>query len=460
MTGRMDFDVINPATGEVVGTAPRCTPDDLDAAMAAAQRRFESWRHDASGRREAVLNIADALEKNAAELGRLITLEQGKPLAEGTAEVLGAAAVIRFSAGVDLPVEVIHDDENARVELRRRAIGPVVAITPWNGPLYMLAMKLGPALSAGNTVVAKPSPVTPLATARFAELIRDVLPDGAFAVLTDDGDLGQRMVAHPAARKVSFTGSVATGRKVATAAVADLKRVTLELGGNDPALVLPDVDIEHAVAGLATMAFNNAGQVCVAPKRIYVHESCYDEFVDALKAAAETVRVGNGLDDGVEMGPLTTPEQRAYVEELIADATGNGGRILAGGKRTGDVGNFLEPTVVIDVGDQARIVREEQFGPAVPVLRYRDVEDAVARANDTLYGLGASVWGSDRDELARVGPLLDAGQVWINTHRAVATPGQPVLGVKHSGLGAENGAIGVLDFTDAQMVFEAKSGAR
>jgi acyl-CoA reductase-like NAD-dependent aldehyde dehydrogenase len=453
-----EFEVDDPATGQVVGVARNHTVSDLDAAMEAAAGAFGSWSRAPDIRTRGLLALASVMEDNQVELATLTTKEQGKPFPEAVGEVLGAAMILRHCAGLDLPVSVLHDGDAARVELRRRPIGPVVAITPWNGPLYMLAMKLGPALAAGNTVVAKPSPVTPLATVRFGELAHDAVPEGVFQVLTDCGDLGARMVAHPLTRKVSFTGSVATGRRVALSALDDFKRVTLELGGNDPAIVLADADLGHACSGLASMAFGNAGQICVAPKRIYAEASQYAEVVERLASAAATLRVGGGFEEGVEMGPLTTPEQRDYVEELIADALGRGARLVTGGKRLGERGNFLSPAVLADVPDDARVVTEEQFGPVIPVMAYHDLDDAIHRANDTTYGLGASVWGHDRGALADVGSRLDAGQVWLNTHRDVATPAQPVIGLKWSGVGAENGELGFLDFTDPQMWFEAKVG--
>jgi acyl-CoA reductase-like NAD-dependent aldehyde dehydrogenase len=337
----------------------------------------------------------------------------------------------------------------------RKPVGPVAAITPWNFPLGTAIAKLAPALAAGCTVVLKPSPLTPLACLRFGELTREIFPPGVLSILSGGNELGARMTEHPIPRQVSFTGSVATGKKISIAAAPDLKRVTLELGGNDPAILLDDVDIEAMAGSIFANAFSNCGQVCVAIKRVYVPEHLYGQVVDALAARAEAAAVGDGAKAGTEVGPLASTMQRDRVVELVDDAVAHGARVAVGGHKMDGPGNFFQPTVLAGLDDDFRIVSEEQFGPALPVLSYRDLDDVIERANRTHFGLGASVWTSDPDRGAGVARQLDAGTAWVNTHQS-AVPGQPFGGVKWSGIGVEGGPWGLIGFTDIQAIYVAK----
>ena len=449
------FGVINPATGEVFAQAPECTREQLDAALESAHKAQLSWKTDAAARTEALLAAADAVDAAAKALGPLLTAEQGKPVAQAVGEAKGVALWLRHFAKLDLPREVIQDDERVFAEVVRRPIGVVAAITPWNFPLSMAAWKFAPALRAGNTVVVKPSPYTPLATLRLGEVLRDALPPGVLNIVSGSDELGSWMTAHPLVRKISFTGSVATGKKVAAAAAPDLKRVTLELGGNDPAIVLDDVDIEKVAERLFWSAFRNSGQVCIAVKRVYVPERLHDDLVDALAAKARAAKVDDGMAEGTDLGPINNKPQFERVSELVSDALSNGATAVAGGGPLDRPGYFFAPTVLTGVSDGTRIVDEEQFGPALPVIPYRDVDDALARANATQFGLGGSVWSADPDRAADVAERLETGTAWVNTHAALA-PHQPFGGAKWSGIGVENGSWGLLGYTEIQVVHRSK----
>ena len=449
------FGVINPATGEVFAQAPECTREQLDAALESAHKAQLSWKTDAAARTGALLAAADAVDAAAKELGPLLTAEQGKPVAQAIGEAKGVALWLRHFAKLDLPREVIQDDERVFAEVVRRPVGVVAAITPWNFPLSMAAWKFAPALRAGNTVVVKPSPYTPLATLRLGEVLRDVLPPGVLNIVSGGDELGGWMTSHPLVRKISFTGSVATGKKVAAAAAPDLKRVTLELGGNDPAIVLDDVDIEKVAEKLFWSAFRNSGQVCIAVKRVYVPERLHDDLVDALAAKARAAKVDDGMAEGTDLGPINNKPQFERVSELVSDALSNGATAVAGGGPLDRPGYFFAPTVLTGVSDGTRIVDEEQFGPALPVIPYRDVDDALARANATTFGLGGSVWSADPDRAADVAERLETGTAWVNTHAALA-PHQPFGGAKWSGIGVENGSWGLLGYTEIQVVHRSK----
>lgn len=449
------FDVVNPATGEPAAQAPDASGAHVDAALAAADRAYRDWRGDEGARRAALLAAADAVAGARDELAPILTLEQGKPLAESVREVKGAVAWLRYYAGLELPREVIQDDERAHVEVVRRPIGPVAAITPWNFPLSLAAWKLAPALRAGNTMVLKPSPYTPLTTLKLGELLRDAFPPGVLNVISGRDPLGARLTEHPLTRKISFTGSVGTGKRVAAAAAPDLKRVTLELGGNDPAIVLEDADVAAIAPRIFWTAFANNGQVCSAVKRVYVPEALHDDLVEALAEQARAARVGDGSAEGTQLGPVNNRPQLERVSELVADALAGGATAAAGGAPVDGPGYFYAPTILSGLSDGARIVDEEQFGPALPIVAYRDVDDAIARANGTHFGLGASVWSSDPDAAAAVADRLDAGTAWINAH-LVLQPHQPFGGAKWSGIGVENGPWGLYGFTEVQVRYRSK----
>lgn len=450
-SAQQSFGVINPATAEVFASAPDCTRAQLGQALDSAATAYRAWRRDEARRRQALLDCAAAIQAHAGELAPLLTQEQGKPIDKAMMEIMGSAIWFQYTASLSIPVEVIQDDDNARIEVRRRPLGVVGAITPWNFPLLLGVWKIAPALLAGNTVVIKPSPFTPLTTLKLAEILRSVLPPGVLNAVSGGDELGAWITAHPIPRKISFTGSIETGKKVAAASAPDLKRLTLELGGNDPAIVLADVDPKAVAQKIFASAFENCGQICSAIKRVYVPEALYAPIVNELAELARALKVGNGLEAGVQIGPLNNKPQFERVKELVDDARANGARIVTGGSPIGDKGYFYAPTIVADVADGTRLVDEEQFGPALPVIAYRKVEDAVVRANSTNFGLSGSVWSNDRARAAEIAAELECGTAWVNTHLALA-PNIPFGGAKWSGIGVENGSWGLLGFTEIQVV--------
>jgi acyl-CoA reductase-like NAD-dependent aldehyde dehydrogenase len=449
------FGVTNPATGEAFAQAPDCTRQQLDDAMAAAEGAQREWRVDEQARRDALAAAADALFAHAEEIAPLLTAEQGKPLQAATEELLGTGVWFKYYAKLELEPEVIQDDDKAYAKVVRKPMGVVAAITPWNFPVILGSWKVAPALRAGNTVVLKPSPFTPLSTLRVARVLADVLPPGVLNVVSGGDELGKWMTAHPTPRKISFTGSVATGRHVAAAAASDLKRVTLELGGNDPAIVLDGTDVERVATKLFWGAFANSGQVCSAIKRVYAPRSAHDDLVEALAEQASAVRMGDGMDPESQLGPVNNRPQFDRVRELVDDAVAAGGTVAAGGGPVDGPGYFFSPTIIAGLRDGSRLIDEEQFGPALPVIAYDDVEDAVARANGTHFGLSGSVWADDPEQAQAVADRLECGTVWINSHLALA-PHQPFGGFKWSGVGVENGPWGLAGFTETQVQYRAR----
>lgn len=452
--GDAHMDVINPATEEVLAVAPRASKAQLEKAVAAAKAAFPGWSATPlQERKKALQAIAVIIQAHANELARLLTQEQGKPLSDATGEAFGLAAMFHYFSNFDLPVKVLEDGPARKVELLRKPLGVVALIVPWNFPLIILGSKVPPALLAGNTLVLKPAPTTPLATLRLAELIKDALPPGVLNVITDANDLGAELTRHPDVRKISFTGSSATGKKVMSSAAETIKRLTLELGGNDAGIVLADADPKKAAPGIFQGAFRNSGQVCIAMKRLYVHESIYDAMCEELVALAKDAVVGDGLEQGTQFGPLQNRMQFEKVKDIIADAAKHG-KVLAGGT-VPQKGYFIRPTIVRDIQDGTRLVDEEQFGPVLPVIKYSDPEDALARANASPYGLGASVWSSDLEHARTIAERMDAGTVWINKHSELA-PNIPFGGAKESGIGVEMGEEGLEEFTQLQVINAAR----
>jgi acyl-CoA reductase-like NAD-dependent aldehyde dehydrogenase len=453
--GVSSIGVVNPATGKIFAEAPDCTRDQLEAAMSSSHAAYRSWRSDEAARREAMHACANALRARAEEFGTILTQEQGKPLEKAIGEFHGAAMWFELTAGLEIPVEVVQDDETLRLEVRRRPLGVVAGITPWNFPIILAVWKIAPALLAGNTMVLKPSPFTPLATLKMGEALREALPPGVLNVVSGGDELGKWMTSHPVPRKVSFTGSIETGKHVAASAAPDLKRLTLELGGNDAAILLPDVDVDAISEKLFWGAFENSGQICSAVKRVYVHEDQHAKVVEALAEHARNVVVGNGMDASSQLGPINNEPQFQRVIELVDEAKSAGAKMVTGGGARAGNGYFFEPTIVSDIAEGVRLVDEEQFGPALPILRYRDVDDAVERANATNYGLSGSVWSSDTERATEVALNLECGTAWVNQHLNIM-PNVPFGGSKWSGIGVENGTWGLLGFTELQTVNIAK----
>lgn len=449
------FDVINPSTGDLVGRAPNASAADLDAAVAAADRAYASWSKTPDDELKAACEAVTAkIGDNAEELARLLTLEQGKPLGGlgSRWEIGGAQAWAGYTAGLSLPMKVLQDSNEGRVEMYRNPLGVVGSITPWNFPVLIAVWHILPALRTGNTIVIKPSPYTPLTTLRLVEIMNEVLPAGVVnAVASDDvtHNVGAAMSSHPDIRKIVFTGSCATGAKVMMSAAETMKRLTLEMGGNDAGIVLPDVDPAEIAEGLFWGGFINNGQTCAAMKRLYVHEDVYDAVCEALTEYARAIPVGDGLDEGSILGPINNQMQFDKVSRLVAAATETG-RVLLGGK-PGE-GLFFPPTIIADLTDDDPLVKEEQFGPALPIIKYSNLDQAIAAANASETGLGGSVWSKDLDKAKSVARQMQCGSVWINKHGAIQ-PNAPFGGVKRSGLGVEFGEEGLAEYTDIQVVF-------
>jgi acyl-CoA reductase-like NAD-dependent aldehyde dehydrogenase len=450
------LDVIDPALGTVFARCPAARESELDRAVDAARRAFSGWRARSFAERAALVKrLSQSLREHQNELAELLTREQGKPLAQSVAEIDRGAAQSDGMVGIEIPVEVIADDDDKHIELRYRPLGVVGIITPWNAPVNLALGPLVSALYTGNTVILKPSPYTPLTTLKVGELLNEIFPAGVVNVLAGGDELGAAMTGHRGIDKISFTGSVATGKKVLASAAATLKRVTLELGGNDAAIVLDDVDAKAVAKKIFFASFVNSGQVCMAIKRIYAHERVYEAICDALVEEAKKAKVGNGLDPATELGPLQNKMQYDKVVRLIEDTKKAGAKFLAGGEIPAGPGYFLPPTLVTDIADDSRLVQEEQFGPIVPILKFSDVEDALRRANDTRYGLSGSVWTKDVQRGAEIAARLEVGTAWVNQHRTTSAF-VPFGGAKESGMGRQYSALGLKSYMEPEVVSVAK----
>ncbi|MFT6949260.1 MAG: acyl-CoA reductase-like NAD-dependent aldehyde dehydrogenase [Paraglaciecola sp.] len=457
VSSQQKCDVVNPATGEVFAQCAMGDAQTLDLAVKAARKAFPSWSQISDGQKvEKVNALASVLEANMPELMALVTQETGKPMAGlngigSGMEVGGAIAWTQVTASLNLPVDVIQDDDVALVEVHRKPLGVVASITPWNWPLMIAIWHIMPALRAGNTVVIKPSPLTPLSTLRFVELANTVLPPGVLNIVTGAQSVGAAISAHPDINKIIFTGSTSTGKKIMQSAAGNLKRLTLELGGNDAGIVLADVDVKAMAPKLFAAAFHNNGQTCACLKRLYVHESIYDEVCNELVALAKSVKVGNGLDEGIELGPVQNLAQLEKVQELADDARSTGAKMLVGGSVRDGKGFFFPPTIVADISDGSRLVDEEQFGPILPVIKYSDIDEVIARSNNNPSGLGGSIWSSDTELAKSLACKMETGSVWINDHGSIQ-PNAPFGGVKQSGIGVEFGQYGLEEYTSLQTI--------
>lgn len=454
------FESKNPATDEVLGLVPQSSPDQVSQAVAAARAAQPAWAAmpDAD-RRGIVFRMADVLQDNAPYLAELITQEQGKPLGGvGPDQVPGARFEMwacevwtRTTAALDVPVDVVFEDDSRRDEMHRQPFGVVAAVAPWNWPLMIAIWQIIPAIRAGNTVVLKPSEYTSIGTLEMVRLLNTVLPPGVLNTVSGAGAVGSALVANPDVDKIMFTGSNSTGSKIAEAAARNLTPTTLELGGNDPAIVLPDADPKAIAMGLFWGAFLNMGQTCACAKRLYVHDSLHDAVVSELKALATNMPMGNGMELGIAMGPIQNRMQYDKVVSLVEQAKAGGATIVCGGSAPSGPGNFYPLTLVTDIEDGASLVDEEQFGPVLPIIKYTDVDAAIASANRLAAGLGASVWSSDLAKAQEVASRIQAGTVWINQHGAIH-PMVPFGGVKGSGWGVEFGLEGLKSVTQPQVI--------
>lgn len=447
------LDVVNPANEEVIGQVPACGEAELNQAVAAARAAFPAWSKKPIEERRAVVQaISATIKENLDELFRLLTAEQGKPHAQAQGEIMGASLMAGAQSTLDLDDEINEDTDERFSRTRRVPVGVVGGIVPWNFPVMMAVQKIAPALLSGCTIVLKPSPFTPLATLRLAELIKDVAPAGVVNIITGEDSLGPLITAHPDIDKITFTGSTATGKKIMEGASKDLKRITLELGGNDASIVLPDANVEKVAEQLFWSSFTNAGQICVAAKRIYIHEDIYDELSAAIAEYAKNVKVGDGSQQGTAVGPIQNKKQYDRVIELVQDAKDNGYKFLVGGDHDPDVPGYYMPITILDnPPEDARIVAEEQFGPVMPLMKFSTTEEAIQRANDSEYGLAGAVWTANPDEGVRIAEQLETGTVWVNEFLHLS-PFAPFGGHKQSGFGAEYGKEGLLEFTYPQVI--------
>ncbi|MGO4248414.1 aldehyde dehydrogenase family protein [Paenarthrobacter sp. RAF54_2] len=444
--GQASRTIFDPATGEPVGEAPIHTVDDLEIAVAAAVAAQPAWAASGHEKRSAaLLKAAAAVERSAEELAQLLSREQGKPLNGPNArfEVGACVAWLRATAALPLETETVVDDGETRAELHYRPIGVVGAIGPWNWPMMIAVWQIAPALRMGNAVVVKPSQNTPLSVLALVSVINEELPEGVLAVLSSNRGVGSRLTEHPAIGKLMFTGSTAAGRAIIKSSADTVKRLTMELGGNDAGIVLPDADPKAIAEDLFWGAFINTGQTCAALKRLYVHDSIYDAVCEELITVAKAMPMGNGLDENNVLGPLQNKAQYNVVDDLVEAAKASGARVLIGGNPDREQPGFFYPTTLVaDIDNDNPLVAEEQFGPALPIIRYSTLDEAVAKANALDVGLGASVWSSDLSAAREVAAKLEAGTVWINRHGAV-DPRIPFGGAKQSGYGLEFGVEGL-----------------
>ncbi len=442
------FDVKNPATGELLEQVPRGTEDDIALAVEAAVSAFESWASRSPQQRCVVFyRAAEIVRQRKEELAALLTQEQGKPLPEARNEIEGFAHVLEYYCGLagSLRGDFIPVPGNGYAFTVKNPLGVCGAIIPWNMPALIMGWKIAPALISGNTFVLKPASSTPLTNLTLASIMNEAgLPAGVLNVVTGSGETaGESLVLNPHVRKISFTGESRTGMRVAELAASGMKRVTLELGGSDPMIVCDDANLENAAAGAIRGRFYNCGQTCTAVKRLYVFESVAEEFIRKLEAGVENLKVGNGMDKTTDMGPLNNLNQMEYIKELTAEIKEKDeGTIITGGKvpafRGSDKGYFFEPTLVSDVSGDSRLLKEEVFGPLLPIVTVKNLDEAIEEANRSSYGLGASIWTKDLDRIRTGCEQLNAGTIWVNQHMKVA-PEVPFGGVKESGFGRENG---------------------
>jgi phenylacetaldehyde dehydrogenase len=457
--------VIDPATGAEIATVADANGADVDRAVAAARAAFEAgpWATMLPAAREALLwRLSDLIQKNADELAELESLDNGKTkFMASVVDVPGAVNHFRYMAGWATKIEgstievSIGGPEGGRVNAftRREPVGVVAQIIPWNFPLVMAAWKLAPALAVGCTCVLKPAEQTPLTALRLGELIIEAgFPAGVVNILTGYGETtGAALVKHPGVDKIAFTGSTSVGKLINKQATDTLKRVSLELGGKSPVIVLPDADPSNVIGGAAGAIFFNAGQVCAAGSRLYVHRKIFDQVVEGVGSAAQGIKLGPGLDPATQMGPLVSREQQDRVLEYIESGRKEGASIVAGGEAPSHEGYYVRPTVMADVKRTMRVVQEEIFGPVLVAQRFDDINEVAALANDTQYGLGASIWSNDLTAVHRLIPKIRAGTIWVNVHGPVDA-NMPFGGFKHSGLGREHGRVGIEMYTELKSV--------
>ncbi|KAI9162946.1 putative aldehyde dehydrogenase FUS7 [Paramyrothecium foliicola] len=450
---------INPSTLEPLPPVPLSGPDEVDAAVDAARGGMAAWaKTPLEERQRAVIAFANAIEDQAEKFAVMLSREQGKPVSEAAREARGAAEALKALAKLPFGDEILEDTNERRIELRYTPIGISVGIVPWNFPIGLAIFKLGPALITGNCIIIKPSPFTPYCGLKLVELAQKFFPPGVVQALSGDDSLGPLLTSHPAVKKVSFTGSTATGIKVLQSCATTMKRVTLELGGNDAAIVCADIDVSSIAPQIATMALYNSGQICIAIKRVYVHASIYEEFLEAVVKSAKSMVVGDGQSKATFLGPVQNQLQYQHVLDLISSIETEKLEVALGDPKfisSQKKGFFIDPMIIDNPPDSARVVTEEPFGPVFPILKWTDEDDVIRRANSSDMGLGASVWSRDVDQAERISKQLEAGTVWIN-HHSELRPSIPFGGHKYSGLGSELGIPGLKSYCNVQVINRKK----
>jgi len=463
--------IINPATGEVVDSVPRGNREDVKVAVDVAKDRLKKWSAMSPIERSRLLyGISDVVRTNVEGLAQTLTMEQGKPLYEARSEVMGFVGCLEYYAGLTgrfRSAQVPFTSGEGYSLVTKKPVGVVGAIVPWNFPVSLLGWKLSPGLAAGNTFVVKPASTTPLTDLKLAEVMTNAgLPAGVLNVVTGPGSVvGEELLENPKISKIAFTGETGTGKRIMGQAALTIKRVTLELGGSDPMIVCDDADIDLAVEGAAFGRFRNAGQICTSVKRLFLFQSIASDFIRKFVEKVKLIRVGNGLDPHTVMGPVHSEHQRKEVQQMVEEATGRGAHVLIGGRSPSgtefDKGYFFEPTLLTEVDYDSRIVREECFGPALPIFIVRDLEEAIERANDSIYGLGSSVWTKNLERAQYASEMIEAGTTWINSP-PISRPEVPFGGFKQSGIGRELGVEGLEYYyeTKTTQVYEYGKGKK
>ncbi|MDQ1858447.1 aldehyde dehydrogenase family protein [Chryseobacterium sp. WLY505] len=445
---------LNPSTLEVIGEVTNTSREEIDTKIEKAKKAQKLWaaRPDAE-RKDILLKVAEALQQNSQHLAEWITREQGKPLNGPGAnfEMQACVGWTQVPASLDLPEEIVFEDETRKDVLYRNPIGVVAAIAPWNWPLMIAIWQIIPSLRMGNAVIIKPSEYTTFCSLEMIKVINSVLPEDILQVVTGRGEVGGYLTSHSEIGKIMFTGSIATGKKVIEASAKNMARLTLECGGNDAGIILPGLDVSKYIDGIFWGAFLNMGQTCACLKRLYVHENDYEKVVKALADYSSNIPMGNGADESSVLGPIQNKIQYDKIQDLILDAENMGADFIFKGQKPDLEGYFIPVTLVGNVDNGDRIVDEEQFGPVLPIIKYKTLEEAISKANDSENGLGASVWSDDPDEAQKVAAQLEAGTVWINQHGAIH-PFVPFGGAKQSGYGVEFGIEGLKAVTVPKVI--------
>ena len=453
VAGEAEIEIYNPATGEIFAKAPDCSKEQLDLAVESAQRAYQPWKQlSFDERAEYLIKIGEALQEVAPEMAKLFTQEQGRPVAFAEVEIASAGDWLKTVAASRPPVEVHEDSDEQYIETSYVPLGVICAIAPWNFPINLSVWKIAPALLTGNTMVLKPSPFTPLCTLKMGEIFSKILPPGVLNVISGGDDLGPWMTSHPGFAKISFTGSTATGKRVMESASKDLKRLTLELGGNDAAIVMPDVDLDEVAEKIFFGSFFNTAQICVATKRLYVHEDVYDGLRDRLIAMAKASNIGDGIKPETTMGPIQNVRQFQRVKNLLQDAKNTGLNVIECSDLPDSDGYFIPVTIVDNPPEDTRVVQEEAFGPVLPMLKFSDVDEVIARANNSEYGLAGAVWSADTDKAVEIARQMETGTIWVNQNLNLPAH-VPFGGHKQSGFGVENGMKGLLEFMIPKSIY-------